>query len=143
MAVNSALFFKHVDSFISYRRDVYEISEQTLRTNSIDLRLFKDFVKERNYDAITGPAVMAYQYYLKKQHVATESAPRLLLTAALWYLLELKSDYEEEELIKDYEYEYEVYRKEVPGKFLLDEVIAVLPWTSTANRDGGGSEEDD
>jgi len=69
MAVNSALFFKYIDSFMGYRRDVYEISEQTLRTNSIDLRLFKDFVKERNYDAITGPAVMAYQYYLKKQRL--------------------------------------------------------------------------
>ena len=69
MRVNSTLFFTHTDAFMDYRRDVYEISEQTLRTNSIDLRLFKDFVKERNYEAITGPAVMAYQYYLKKQRL--------------------------------------------------------------------------
>ena len=69
MAVNSALFFSHVDAFMSYRREVYEISEQTLRTNSIDLHLFRDFVKERNYEAITGPAVISYQYYLKKQRL--------------------------------------------------------------------------
>ena len=67
MAVSSALFFTFMDGFLDYRRDVYEISEQTLRTNSIDLRLFRDFVKERNYEAITGPAVISYQYYLKKQ----------------------------------------------------------------------------
>jgi site-specific recombinase XerD len=69
MAVNSALFFTHTDAFLDYRRDVYEISEQTLRTNSIDLRLFRDFVKERNYEAITGSAVISYQYYLKKQRL--------------------------------------------------------------------------
>ena len=69
MAVDSALFFNYMDTFLEYRRDVYEISEQTLKTNSIDLRLFKNFVKERNYEAITGPAVMAYQYYLKKQRL--------------------------------------------------------------------------
>ena len=67
MAVNSALFFDYMDTFMEYRRDVYEISEQTLRTNSIDLRLFKDFIKERNYQSITGPAIIAYQFYLKNQ----------------------------------------------------------------------------
>jgi site-specific recombinase XerD len=66
MAVNNALFFNYIDTFMTYRRDVYEISEQTLRTNSIDLRLFKDFIKEHNYQSITGPAIIAYQFYLKK-----------------------------------------------------------------------------
>ena len=56
MAVSSALFFTFMDGFLDYRRDVYEISEQTLRTNRIDLRLFRDFVKERNYEAISGSA---------------------------------------------------------------------------------------
>jgi site-specific recombinase XerD len=69
MAVNNALFFNYIDTFMTYRRDVYEISEQTLRTNSIDLRLFKDFIKEHNYQSITGPAIIAYQFHLKKQRL--------------------------------------------------------------------------
>jgi integrase/recombinase XerD len=67
MAVDSVLFFNYMDTFMEYRRDIYEISEQTLKTNGIDLRLFKDFIKERNYQSITGPAIIAYQYYLKRQ----------------------------------------------------------------------------
>lgn len=69
MAINSALFFNYMDTFLEYRRDVYEISEQTLRTNNIDLRLFKDFIKEHNYQSITGPAIISYQFYLKKQRL--------------------------------------------------------------------------
>ena len=42
--------------------------------------------------------------------VATASAPRLLLTGALWYALDLKSDFEEKELIKEYA-EYKDYQE--------------------------------
>lgn len=66
MSVNSAVFFQHVDPFTDYRKTIYDISDQTIRSNTIDLRLFEEFIKERNFDSITGPAVMAFQYYLKK-----------------------------------------------------------------------------
>jgi len=65
MAVNTQHFFQHVDDFMDYRQTVYEISEQTMRTNRIDLDLFKRFVKEHRYDAIDGNVAMKFQYYLK------------------------------------------------------------------------------
>ena len=63
MAVSSVQFFDHVDSFTDYRKTIYGASDQTIRTNYIDL----EFVKERQYQEITGPVVMDFQYYLKKQ----------------------------------------------------------------------------
>lgn len=69
MAINTAEFFSHVDAFIDYRKEIYETSDQTVKSNTIDLRLFKDFIKEQGYQEITGPAVMRYQYFLKKQRL--------------------------------------------------------------------------
>jgi site-specific recombinase XerD len=58
-------FFKYVDSFVEYRRTVYDVSEETVRSNLIDLRLFQDFVKERHHKTINGSVLMSFQYYLK------------------------------------------------------------------------------
>ena len=52
MSVNSAVFFQHVDSFTDYRKTIYDISDETIRSNIIDLRLFEEFIKERNIDSI-------------------------------------------------------------------------------------------
>ena len=72
MPVNSAVFFQHVDPFTDYRKTIYDISDETIRSNIIDLRLFEEFIKERNIDSITGPAVMAFQYYLKNDRQNTQ-----------------------------------------------------------------------
>lgn len=81
MSVNAQNFFEHVDSFMDYRKTIYEISDETIRSNTIDLRLFEDFIKERKYDSITGPAVMAFQYYLKKaRHNSGPSINRKIFT---------------------------------------------------------------
>jgi len=66
MPVTTKNFFEHLESFFDYRRTVYEASEQTIKSNRIDLNLFKDFVEDRRNDAIDGQAIMAFQYYLKK-----------------------------------------------------------------------------
>jgi len=58
-------FFGHTDRFFYYRSRIYELSDQTLKTNRTDLRLFKDFIAAGDYDAIDGPAVIDFQYYLK------------------------------------------------------------------------------
>lgn len=71
MSVTTAQFFEHINSFMDYRKTIYEISAETIRSNSIDLNLFEDFIKERNYETITGPAVMDFQYYLKKERSNT------------------------------------------------------------------------
>ena len=58
-------FFKHVDKFMEYRSQVYEISDQTIKSNQCDINLFKDFITDNQHKTITGPAVMDFQYYLK------------------------------------------------------------------------------
>lgn len=67
MPVAADTFFDHLESFFDYRSTVYEASQQTIKSNRIDLNLFKDFVDNRIGDTIDGPAVMAFQYYLKKE----------------------------------------------------------------------------
>jgi site-specific recombinase XerD len=67
MAVAAAQFFNHIDAFVDYRKTIYETSEETIRSNCIDLNLFRDFVKERKTECIDGPTVMSFQYHLKKQ----------------------------------------------------------------------------
>lgn len=67
MAVAVQNFFEHLDTFFDYRKSVYEISDQTIRTNRIDLKLFKDFVDSKQYSVVDGPAVMAFQYFLKEK----------------------------------------------------------------------------
>jgi site-specific recombinase XerD len=67
MPLTAETFFDHLDSFFDYRRTVYEASEQTIESNRIDLNLFKDFIESRSVDTIDGPAIVDFQYYLKKQ----------------------------------------------------------------------------
>ena len=67
MAVTSDNFFRHIDDFFNYRRDIYEISPQTVKSNRVDLDLFKNFICSQNFQTIDGPAVIDFQYYLKKQ----------------------------------------------------------------------------
>jgi site-specific recombinase XerD len=67
MSVATAQFFGHTEGFVDYRKCLYEASDQTIRSNRIDLGLFKDFVKARNARVIDGQTVMAFQYHLKKE----------------------------------------------------------------------------
>jgi protein-S-isoprenylcysteine O-methyltransferase Ste14 len=60
--------------------------------------------------------------------IVSGSAVRLLLTAALLYVLEVKSDYEEGELAKAFGAEYERYRASVTNKFFPQEVLDKMPW---------------
>lgn len=62
--------------------------------------------------------------------VATGDATRLLLTALLWYVLDLKTAREEVELRTAFGAEYERYQREVPGKFVPHQWLARLPWSS-------------
>jgi len=60
-------FFQHTDSFFDYRKTVYETSEETQRSNRIDLNLFKSYLKENQLEHIDGPAVIGFQYELKQK----------------------------------------------------------------------------
>ena len=66
MAVTKKDFFEQIDSFIDYRKKIYEVSTQTIKSNLYDLKLFKNFINEKNYELINGPAVMDFQYHLKQ-----------------------------------------------------------------------------
>jgi protein-S-isoprenylcysteine O-methyltransferase Ste14 len=60
--------------------------------------------------------------------IITGSATRLLLTAALLYMLDIKSDYEEKELVMKYP-DYDKYQATVRSKFFPDTLMRQLPWT--------------
>jgi len=66
-ALQTDRFFHHVEPFMEYRKTVYEVSDETIRSNRTDLRLFKTYVEKRHLKTITGPAVMDFQVYLKKE----------------------------------------------------------------------------
>jgi integrase/recombinase XerD len=68
-AVTKQHFFNHIDDFMDYRKTIYETSDQTIKSNHIDIRLFKDFVEMNQYQYIDGKAVMNFQYYLKQQRL--------------------------------------------------------------------------
>jgi site-specific recombinase XerD len=50
------------------------VSDQTVRSNLIDINLFKKYLKEYNHATITGKAVMDFQMYLKKERKNTGSS---------------------------------------------------------------------
>jgi len=68
-AVAKEQFFNHVTDFMAYRKTVYETSDQTIKSNQIDIDLFQDFLDLKHYHYIDGKAVMDFQYYLKQQRL--------------------------------------------------------------------------
>ena len=54
--------------------------------------------------------------------LVTDSVTRLLLTVALFFVLEAKSGYEETKLVETYGEEYTAYQREVPGKFFPPDI---------------------
>ena len=67
MGVSTTDFFNHVEPFMNYRSTVYDVSDQTIKSNRCDLKLFENFIDENQHKTITGPVVMDFQYYLKTQ----------------------------------------------------------------------------
>lgn len=60
--------------------------------------------------------------------IISGSATRLLLTAVLLYGLQIKSTYEEEQLLDTFGEDYAVYRATVPNKFFPKTIANELPW---------------
>ena len=67
MAMTAQDFSKYENDFLNYRQDIYETSPQTIKSNRVDLTLFKNFIHSRNEKIINGPAMIDFQYYLKNQ----------------------------------------------------------------------------
>jgi len=68
-SVSKEHFFNYVENFMEYRKTIYEASDQTIKSNRIDIQLFKNFIDMKEYHYIDGKAVMDFQYYLKQQRL--------------------------------------------------------------------------
>lgn len=75
-------------------------------------------VTEGLYKVVRHPMYLGVLATITGFSIATASMERLLLTLILYFAIEVKSDYEEEELKKAYPDEYETYQKTVPDKFI-------------------------
>ncbi len=69
MAVKAARFFKYIEAFLNYRKSIYDTTDQTLKSNRIDLTVFERFIQSKGYKTITGKATMAFQFYLKEDRL--------------------------------------------------------------------------
>lgn len=67
MAVSATDFFEHIEHFLQYRQDIYQTSPQTIKSNRVDLNLFKNFMASSDQNTVSGPAMVAFQYYLKNK----------------------------------------------------------------------------
>lgn len=65
MGVEAATFFDYMEPFLNYRKDIYGATDQTIKSNLIDLTLFQRFIRDKQYPVIDGPSTMAFQYHLK------------------------------------------------------------------------------
>lgn len=65
MGVKADRFFDYMDSFLDYRKAIYGATDQSLKSNRIDLTLFQRFIHDEQYKIIDGPSTMAFQYHLK------------------------------------------------------------------------------
>ena len=52
MTMTANMFFQHTDAFFGYRKDIYEISNQTHKSNRVDLMLFENFIRSRGQKTI-------------------------------------------------------------------------------------------
>ena len=75
-------------------------------------------VSEGIYSYVRHPMYAGLLLGMVGLSLATDSASRLLLTLALYLVLDAKSDFEEIKLAETYGEDYADYREEVPGKFL-------------------------
>lgn len=66
-AVDIKEFFRHEEAFMDQRKTIYEISDQTIKSNRTDLRLFKGFMDKKGYETIDGSVAMDYLHYLKTE----------------------------------------------------------------------------
>ena len=75
-------------------------------------------IDEGIYSYIRHPMYSGVLFGMIGLSLITDSVMRLLLTGALYFVLDAKSDYEETKLIQTYGVSYEDYQRKVQGKFL-------------------------
>jgi protein-S-isoprenylcysteine O-methyltransferase Ste14 len=100
----------------------------------VPANIFEELVVTGVYARVRHPLYAGLLAIAVGYAVATHSAVRLLLTVALWYILDRQADYEEDQL-QDIYPEYRTYRRQVTGKFwpqkLFQWSLSYPPDTST------------
>lgn len=91
-SVSKEHFFNHVQDFMDYRKIIYDASDQTIKSNHIDIRLFRDFIDMNGYNFIDGKTVMDFQYYLKQQRLNSGASMNRKLFALRSYAKYLKME---------------------------------------------------
>jgi len=86
-----------------------------------------DLVTDGIFGQIRHPIYAGLLYSCVGISVWSGSAARLVLTAALWFLLTKKSDFEERTLVEKFP-AYEYYLEEVEGKFIPASLLKSMPW---------------
>jgi protein-S-isoprenylcysteine O-methyltransferase Ste14 len=94
----------------------------------------EDLITTGLFSKIRHPLYAGLIAFMGGLSIATGSAERLILTAALFYTLDAKSDFEEKELTKEYS-TYDDYKKVVTGKFFPSELLDLLPWKNSQNEE--------
>ena len=74
-------------------------------------------VKDGIYSYVRHPMYTGVLLGMAGLSIVTDSVVRMLLTCALYYVLDIKSEFEEEKLNEIYGSDYVEYKEEVDGKF--------------------------
>jgi integrase/recombinase XerD len=64
MSFKTETFSEHIEPFLSYRQRVGYASKATVRSDRIDLKLFKNHLLKNNIETVNGTSVIAFQEYL-------------------------------------------------------------------------------
>ena len=91
-------------------------------------------VKTGVFSKVRHPIYAGLIAFMAGLGISTGSAERILLTGALLYIFDIKSDFEEKELSKEYA-DYDVYKKEVKGKFFPSDLLEMMPWHTKEKAD--------
>jgi|GEM_PF-4916774 len=91
MAVNTKDFFNYIDDYFSYRQSIYEVSRQTVKSNRVDLNLFKHFIGSQHQKTVSGPAGIDSQFYLKNQRHCLSPKKAIVWPSAPWRIILKKS----------------------------------------------------
>ena len=80
-------------------------------------------IKEGVYAYVRHPLYTGCLVGMTGLSIVTDSATRMLLTLALYFVFDVKSTYEEQKMTEAYGLEYEDYMSEVEGKFIPPDMM--------------------
>ena len=98
------------------------------------------------FSEIRHPIYAGLMFLMFGLSIWSGSAMRVLLSAALWFLLDIKSEIEEKELVERFGTEYVIYKEKVRGKFIpqrLTDTIENIAFAMSVDDDFYGLDMDE